>query len=48
MRLRSIQSRTVAPHPVEGIADDASTGKYMMLVAKMTGMTPAMLTLSGM
>ncbi len=46
--LVSIQLRTVAPQPLDGSDEDTSTGKYMIEVAKITGMTPAMLTFSGM
>ena len=38
----------LAPQPVDGSADAMSAGKYIIDVAKMTGMTPAMLTLRGM
>ncbi len=47
-RFWSIHSRTVWPHPLDGSDEEMSTGKYITDVAKMTGMTPAMLTFSGM
>ena len=46
-RLLSIQSRTAWPQPELGSDEDTSTGKYITLVAKMTGMTPAMLPSAG-
>ncbi len=47
-RLVSIQFRTVAPHPSGGRTEAMRAGKYMIDVAKITGMTPAMFTFNGM
>jgi hypothetical protein len=47
-RLLSIYSRTAFPHPLFGMEDETSTGKYITDVAKITGITPAMFTFNGM
>ena len=40
--------RTIDPKPLAGIDEATSAGKYSTLVAKMTGITPAVFTFSGM